>query len=241
MRNSGTMRDDGTRPLSVSGAAGLIYATDRPSPSQVQRVAEKLQCGHLRGNRAVRGTGWTTTTGDVAEYLADRALRHQLVPGANGASVIVEQESWWAVDSQRQRSKGEVDSQLRQVYAEVFKEYFLAVIFRRRTRQASRWFRRAVLAGQIGFLLLLAVACTTSVRFFFPETSPQHAVIEQWIGQQTGQFTITQWHDAGPDPRGEGTAIHVQYRYSSPRGKAIETDRRFVIDGDGVVRVDSEW
>lgn len=59
------------------------------------------------------------------------------------------------------------------------------------------------------------MACTTSVRFFFPETSPQHAVIEQWIRQHSGQFTVIRWHDARPDPGGEGTAIRVEYRYSA--------------------------
>ena len=217
------MRNTDTRTVSTRTAAQIVFSTDRPTASQIRRVEERLQRGVLRGVRAGNGC-WRTTTGHIAEFLATEALRRQLASGA----------------ANTKRAKQQQNSQLEEAYGEVLKDYFLAIIFRRRARRDSKWFSGAVVAGQIVLLLLMVTATATSFQFFLGDSPPEHALIENWIEQDAGGFAVVKWHDAVPDPHGQGIAVRVQYRYFTAGGKPIDTDRVFAIHHNQIVRVDCE-
>ncbi len=130
-------------------------------------------------------------------------------------------------------------SQVRQVYHDILKEYFQALILRRRTRHTTRRFGRAVLAGQVGLLLVFVAAVAGSVKPLFSNSPPEQAAIQQWLGEHAPGYKVTKWYP--PEPDGEGVRVRVQYRYRTRQGKGIHTDRLFVIEDNHVTRVDSEW
>jgi len=43
------------------------------------------------------------------------------------------------------------------------------------------------------------------------------------------------------NPHGPGSVVRVQYRYLTSRGRAVHTDRRFVVQGSRVIGIESDW
>ncbi len=130
-------------------------------------------------------------------------------------------------------------SQIRQVYHDILKEYFQALILRRRTRNTKRRFQVAVLVGQVGLLLAFVAAVAGSVKPFFSTVPPEQVAIQQWLREHAPGHKVTKWYP--PEPDGEGVKVRVQYRYLTRQGKGIHTDRLFIVEDSHVTRVDSEW
>jgi hypothetical protein len=130
---------------------------------------------------------------------------------------------------------------LHKVYREALGDYFLAVIGRRRVRQASQRYRRAVLAGQFALALLLVGTGLLALRPCVASEPLERAAVRQWLESHAGEVEIMRWHAAELEASGNGVAMRVEYRYLNSRGKPIRTDRRFVVRGEQVVDVESTW
>jgi hypothetical protein len=129
---------------------------------------------------------------------------------------------------------------LDRVYHESLKDFFLAVIFRRRVQGASRRFQHAVMATQALVVCLVVGLVIYSARAAFPPLSPERAAVLEWLKTNTVKSRINHWHDPTIDEEGR-TRIRVEYHYTTERGKGVDTDRLFVIADGAVVSVESEW
>lgn len=208
------------RKLNPREASKLIHATDRPSEGQIQWVERLLKLGAIKGTRSSSAKSqWTTTTGAIAQYMAEASLPNAAGPNRGPA-----------------RRGG---AELNAIYRDVLKDYFLAVVFRRKQRRASKLFRRAVVAGQMLTLLMLAAVTVFSVLPLLAGPAPEHTAIEAWIQQNAGRFTIIQWHPAEPSADGRGVRVRVRYRYTTAHGKLVTSERLFLVRGGRVVGVDS--
>ena len=203
------------RRISHRRAAELLFRTSQPTARQAERVAEFIAQGELAGDS--RGT----TAEAVAEFASRAALQKQ---GLGGGSL----------HSSRRNSQ-----QAHEVYHESLKQYFLAVFLRRKMNHASRQFRRAVLVGQFGVLCAVALMLLLSVRTIFPPTAPERAAAVIWLEQNTDRFRIIQFHPTSTDENGNAQ-LWVEYHYTTPQGRGIDTRRLFTVAGDQVVAVDSE-
>lgn len=213
------MRDEDDRVLSLSQAAGLIYGTSEPTPAQILRIKQHLQSGMLEGTR---GDGphahWTTTTRSVAEYMAAKTYRKQ-----------------------RSSARAHEKPELRTTYQHLLADYFRAVIFRKRAEGASRRFRRAVVAGQVGLLAALMAAVVLGVRPMVAFMPAERAAVVKWLDQNAPGSQVLRWFPPEDHPDGPGRVLRVQYRYQTSRGRTVHTDRRFVIREGRVIGVESDW
>jgi hypothetical protein len=204
------------RRLSIREAAQLIYRVAQPSPQQIDRVRQHITRQELQGD--ARGT----TTAAVADFLARTATLRQR-------------------DARRDAPiSGRRAQDLDAVYHESLKDFFLAVIFRRKTHGASLRFQRAVVAAQglvvVGVLTLVIF----SARAAFPPLAPERAAVKAWLEANTIKPRVQRWHRPTHDDQGQ-TLLRVEYRYVTERGKGIDTDRMFVIADGQVVGVRTEW
>jgi hypothetical protein len=214
------------RRLSLAAAAKIIYANPRPTVEQIERVQARLEAGVLKGSRVgLLGRSWETTTEAVAEYLARQSLHQQ----ARSA----------AVSHQPSARSSEFSIQIREFYGEILKQYFLAVILRRKIRGRSVIFYRCVTGGQITCLLMLAGVVALTINAGLVPAPPEQALVARWIEQETGRFQVIQWFPPQAAPR-KGRIMRVQYRYFTRNGKPIDTDRKFLVRGDSVTQLDSE-
>ena len=211
------MQASGQRRMSVKDAAEIIFRTSQPTPEQLQRVQELLVPGELQGDS--RGT----TANAVADFVARSALNN--APGKQHANA--------------RRTSHKHDERLNRVYRESLKDYFLAVIMRRKIRNASKFFQHAVLAGQIVLLAAIVGAILASVRMVFPPTRPEHAAVVRWLDENAHRHRVVKWHPTKTGDDGK-TQLWVEYHYVTPQGRGIDTRRVFTVDGDRVVSVDSE-
>ncbi len=182
---------------------------------------EAVSVAQLNKSTASSKQWHTTRRGIVMNGVEDRLL------GTREAAKII-----YATDEP-------TTSQVRQVYHDILKEYFQALILRRRTRHTTRRFRRTVLAGQVGVLLVFVAAVAGSVKPILSTLPPERVAIQQWLGEHAPGYKVTKWYPPAPD--GEGVRVRVQYRYRTRQGKGIHTDRLFMIEDSRVTRVDSEW
>ena len=101
-------------------------------------------------------------------------------------------------------------------------------------------FQRAVIAGQVISLLLLAAVCISIVRSSFAPRPAEQLLVESLIALESPQYQVNQWFPAQADPQGHGILVRVQYRYYTAGGKPIDTQRVFRVEGRQVTRVESE-
>jgi hypothetical protein len=208
------------RPMSIDKrlthqeAAQVIFGTQKPTAAEVDKVQQLIVQCELAGDS--RGT----TTAAVADFLARRATTRQRVARPSAA--------------EQSLHRVELDT----IYHESLKNYFLAVLFRRRIRGASVHFRRAVFGGQVVLLMLMLLAVAVSARTAFPPLAPERAAVVRWLETNAKKPRIIRWHPAmtGSDGR---LRVRVEYHYVAESGKGIDTNRVFVID-DGEV-ADVEW
>lgn len=199
------------RILSPGEAARIIYRTMNPSSEQVDKVRYKLARGMLRSSSQGR---WTTTPEAVAEYLSRRA-------GHQGIS--------------RRQASGQ--EPLFALYRKLLQDYCLAVLARRTTARRSGMFKALVIMGQVVCLLLIVGAVLAGHRHGFQDAAAEQAVVEQWIGDQGGDFQIVQWYPVEKVPGEDARRLRVKYKYMAAKRKSVLTDRTFVIRNGQVADV----
>jgi hypothetical protein len=206
------------RILSAREAARIIYNAPDPTSEQVDKVRAKIARGHLAPSPKGH---WTTTSGSVADYLAARA--------AQRANDAVNPEL--ALTGRTPKGGPQTFSGF---YRRLLKDYFLAVALRRRLPHRTRRFAQAVLAGQIGVLVLSAALAVGLYRQAMALTTPaEHLAIETWLETQVGPVKVQEWF---PTQLVDGDSlVRVRYRYFVNR-RPIDTDRVFAVGPDRSVR-----
>ncbi len=184
-----------------------------------------MQLGAIKGTRSSSAKSqWTTTAGAIAQYMAEASLPNSAGPNSAGPN----------------RGPARLGgAELNGIYRDMLKDYFLAVVFRRKQRRASKQFRRAVVVGQVLTLLMLAAVTAFSVLPLLAGPAVEHTAIEAWIQQNAGRFTIINWHPAELAADGRGVRVRVRYRYTTAHGKLVTSERLFLVRGGRVVGVDS--
>jgi hypothetical protein len=226
------------KELSLVEAARVIYRTAAPSDEQIQRVYRRMKSGAL----AVRDFGrnpleWTTTEGALADYLAARMVKVRENPTpASSRNKTARAPIAPRLSNRRAREA----SRLRSMYYGMWREYFLAVLLRRRMAHRSAAFRRAVLAGQIGLLVCLAALLVAAVRLTREPIAPERAAIERWIGQQSDRHQVVRWYPTQPAPDGNGLLVEVEYKYAKDSPRTVTTRRVFRVAGDEVDQIGDE-
>jgi hypothetical protein len=210
--------------ISFKQAAALIYRAASPSPDQVRRVAELVAHGELDGT--TRGT----TMDAVAAFMANSSIDR-----AAGVVKSAPHAGMRAANADHAKHREPLD----RVYRETLKDYFLALIFRRKVSRASKTFQRAVLAGQIFILLLIAAAVVFTSRTVFTPLSPERAAVVRWLQETYPEHRVNQWHS--PAAGGDGQVrMRVEFRYVPPGRRGVDTVRVFTVVDGQVVSVDSE-
>lgn len=215
------------RKLSAEQAARLIYRGSTPSNSQIERVRTAIERGDLAGEEGA------TTVGAVAEFLARAA-----VTKTQGGAPSKPGEPSPPRSAAGYYGKQE---ELPSVYVDSLKNYFLSAISRKHLKQQSAAFQRAVLIGQIAFLVFAVATLAYAARMIAPPRPPEQVAVLAWLEENTAHHRIIQWHPPHPTADGTGVRMRVQYHYATSRGKGIDTDRLFLIQQDRVVSVESDW
>jgi hypothetical protein len=207
--------------LGPQEAARLIFNTAEPTAEQVITIRREIKRGVL--HRSSQG-GLTTTTTAIADYFASRA-----------AADLVTRAETPAKPSTKGTAVGngpQTEDEITGLYHTMLKDYFLGIFLQRQSRQYPDIFQRAVLAGQVLFVLAI-LAVVVFVAFdsngaFALGKSPERVAVEQWIAEKHARYEIVSVEGGG-----EGTDLTVQYCYRAPSGKQIETRRVFrVVDGN---------
>ncbi|MGE0606463.1 MAG: hypothetical protein AB7O62_04990 [Pirellulales bacterium] len=186
--------------LSAHDAARIIYNTPRPTPQQVGQVRLRLVQGHLKPGRG--GTS-TTTAAAIAEYMTTVAVGKQ------------------------QKLSHEED--LKGVYRDLFRDYFMAVVSRRRITGRSPMFQHAVLIGQVATILFAAAALWWIYRHSIVPIPPEQKIVRAAIEEQYGSVKFHEWFPTVPAANQQGEQVRVQFTYFSSSRKAIRTVRTYQV------------
>lgn len=130
------------------------------------------------------------------------------------------------------------------LYRDGLRDYFSAVLRRRRHADASPAFRRAVLAGQV-ILIAFPVAVLLGAWLASTSSPREHAVIENALNRKITEgeirrYTILDWGPIERDPQSGESRVGVRFRYTSRGGKAIQADHTYLVRGDAALRADDE-
>lgn len=228
----------GTRPLSLVEVARLLFRTAHPSDQQIGRVFERMRAGALRVHqRGASPRDWTTTEESLAEFMANEMLKRQNAV-ARPAPVKPRAPTRAGNGSKRTERATAADS-VRGVYRGIWRDYFLAVMLRRRIAHRSVSFHRAVLAGQVAVLLSI-LGLILGVSRSFQGTPAERIAVKHYLAGQTDSFHIERWYPSQPDESGAGLLVEVEYRYKKDSHRAIHTRRTFRVSGDEVSEVADE-
>ena len=171
--------------------------------------------------RPAAAAGATTTASRVSKSVATAHRQAQPLPhGRTGKGHAAQQRAG-------------ADHDMRGVYRGIWRDYFLAVMLRKRVAHRSENFHRAVLGGQVGILLTIVLLVLT-VRHSFKRTPAERIAIKQYLAGQTDTFHIERWHPSQPDSSGDGLLVEVEYCYKKESTRAIHTRRTFRVVGDAV-------
>lgn len=206
--------------ISVVEAARRIYNTTQPTTEQVGRTVEKIEAGTLA--RGPRG-GMTTTAEAVAEYMARReAARtgaHLRQPGAAAGGAVVVKHA----------------ATFNPFYRGVLKDYFIAVVLRRKVANRSPVFHRLVLGGQVLLLAaivgLMATGAATAIRI--RTLPPEQQAAQSWLTAKYANCELVSLRTQ-PDER-----VLAKFRYKV-NGRVIQSELLFRVQDGKVLSVDSE-
>jgi hypothetical protein len=217
------------KTLSMIEAARLLYRAKSPTPAQVGHVQKLVKAGTLRAvNNRGAPSQWTTSESAIADFLAHQSAERQSAEQAahTGDSMLAPSLAKSPADAVR----------LQALYQGLWRDYFLAVLLRRRATHRSAAFQHAVLAGQVLLLLLLVGAMVLGVGLTATFDSPEQVAIERYLAENNDHYTIVRWHD--PEPaEGGGTIVRVEYSYRKESVRPVVTDRRFLVQGDSVTEI----
>ena len=215
------MSTDNNRRLSLEEAAEIMFHTSAPTPLQVRKVRQLVERGVLAGKLEGRGV---TSTEAVAKYLAKAAL-------SKGASSKTSPRS-----QGRTRQQRNADADMRPLYSDVMKDYFLAVLHRRDSHKRSARFQQAVWAGQlVGVGLLLAAFLWLALGGRVPPA--ELTIVDTYLKSKDPSATIVQWFPPLPASSGPGRQIRVKYRHRSSAGPIVEADSLFTVNDSKVLGV----
>lgn len=229
------------RTISIVDAARLIFRTSTPSDKHVHRVYELMKIGAIK----VRDHGgsplkWTTTEVALAEFLASQREAHSNLVRASHRLAKPNAEMEPTGPLAALHEDDEEAEKLRDVYRGIWRDYFLAVMLRRRVSHRSHAFARWVVAGQVIVLLAMVGAFAGAFRIAWLPTPAEHIAIERWIDEHTDDHAVLRWFPAEEDAMAEGAVVRVQYRYQKDSNRWIHTDRRFQVLADTVTELPSE-
>lgn len=225
------MIDQAARSLTLHQAAQMICRTPKPSAEQLARVQTELEHRVLKGSKDAK-YGWTTTGAHVAEYLARRQLHKERVKRETTHGQSASTSADLALKSE-EHFRGEQD--LKPVYRDILKNYFLTVLMRRRMAHETLAFKVSVVAGQCVLLFVLIGGMVWGVNAtLIPQPAEQKAV-EKHITLNFPEAKIHQWGASVPVPGGMN--VPVKFRYRPPGGKGVETERQFRVVGGQVSEV----
>ncbi len=226
------------RELSIVEVARLFYHTASPSDEQIQRVYKRMKSGaipvHDYGREPIE---WTTTEEAFAEFLAAQMLKPR---GASKRILPRDERAPRASASAPSAHRAHEAKRFRSVYYSMSREYFLAVLLRRRMAHRSAAFRRAGLAGQIAMLAAIVGMTVASLRVALRPKLPEQVAIEGWIDQHTDRHQIVRWYPTEPDTDRDGVIVEVEYRYSKDSPRMITTRRGFRVVGDEVQEISTD-
>lgn len=220
----------GEKTISLVQAARLLYRTKAPSGEQIDRVLELMRSGELSAHDGGKNPQrWTTTNVAIADYLATKRVRRN----RDGKPVAAED----AVPVSRGQLAAKAKNEMNLVYHGIWRDYFLALMWRRRIAHRGVAFRRAVVAGQVVMLLALAGIFLSAIfairgRIIAPA---EHQAVARWIEANTDDFAIQKWHPTQATADGQVLNLTVEYRYRKDSPRWIHTKRTFAVT-DGTTR-----
>jgi len=205
------------RPVSLHHAARVLFRARQPNANQVEQVARLMKSGALPADCRANRERWTTTEAALADFMANSQLTRQAT--ATGAG-----------------------EELRPVYRGILRDYFLAVMLRRRLAGRSVAFRRAVVAGQaVVFLLLFGLAGGSALKIRSRVTSPpERQAVEAWIAERTDAYAVERWAPTQRAPGSGGLLVEAAYRYRKDSPRWVHTQRRFLVAGQAVTELVEE-
>jgi len=213
------MNKPADRAISLSQAARTLFGTNVPSDEQIYYLIRHIKSGSLAGRDGGSSlTKWATTEAALAEFMASERV-----------------EKRRDIQSRPPHDREE-SAALRTIYRGVWRDYFLSLMLSRRMANRGAAFRRAVLAGQVILLIIIAGVALGAARQITRQAtvSPEHLAVEEWIFRNTDEFAIEHWHPTEPSAEGEGTIVAVEYRYRKESQRWIHTKRTFLVSHDGV-------
>ncbi|MGD9645790.1 MAG: hypothetical protein AB7U73_08765 [Pirellulales bacterium] len=240
------------RSLSVVEAARLLFRTPTPDDQQIGRVFERMKSGALRVHQRGRNPReWTTTEESLAEFMANEMLKRQRAAGSTArAPRRVEARSVGTAPvrpstnaraparrpSLNPRKPNAAADDMRGVYRGIWRDYFMAVMLRKRMAHRSVAFHRAVLAGQVAMLLAIVGLAVGTWQSLAP-TPAEHQSIKRHLAEATDTFRVERWHPGRVTDDGSALLVEVEYRYTKESPRVIHTRRTFRVSGEEVSEV----
>ena len=227
------------RVISIVDAARLIFRTRNPTDEHIHRVYKQMKSRTLAVHDASGPPlKWSTTEEAVADFLAANKIEQTL---GHPAIAAAKQRAKWTSNvgvSALPPNYEEESATLREMYHGIWKEYFMAVILRRRAAHHSKNFRRAVVVGQAIWLVGMLGVFFGTFRLGFQSTPPERLAIERWIDVNTDEYRVTRWYPS--KALDGGMHVRVEYRYQKDSRRSIHTDRTFSVQGDAVSEVSDD-
>jgi hypothetical protein len=226
------------RSISIVEAARFIFRTRAPTEKQLRRVYEQMKAGALRvlDNRGPP-LRWTTTESALADYLAGRQLdraRSGLSPSPKCVSDEAIDEPVTAALPDHLQQDAE---RLRALYQGVWRDFFLAIMLRRRMAHRSKSFHRSVFAAQVAMLVAMVGIIFGTIRFAWTPVVAERVAIENYLAEQTDRYMIERWFPTTLATDGAAQTVRVQYGYAKDSSRVIHTDRTFQVRGTEVTEV----
>jgi hypothetical protein len=225
------MASEHGRILTPRQVAEIWFGTRNPSADQMRKVYAKMQSGLLPlSDPDAPPSHWTTSEQALARYLAARRAHQEAAHHSKGKRVRPAADSAAPPASFIHRG----DKDLREAYANVWQDYFLAVMGRRRSARASRAFERAVMAGQFTGAAIVGLLVAQAFGVWSPSRAPEERLVVTHLADHHGWYQVEKWHPLTTDDDGH-PMVRVEYRYRDGDTKRIvHTDRTFVVRHDGV-------
>jgi hypothetical protein len=222
-----------TRAITPREAAEIVFGTAHPTNEQLRLVYARMRSGALRLNDPdCPPARWTTNEQALAEFLAANQLGRGIKSkGGGGEPAVAAAKALQA----RPNSRRHVEVEFKSVYRDLWRDYFMAVMLRRRTAHRSRSFQHAVVAGQTTLLLAMVALLWSTVVSLKVIVPAEHRAIAQRLDQEHAWHQIDRWHAPLSEDGGISQRIRVQYRYRSADSKrVVHTDRLFRVIGTQV-------
>lgn len=219
------------RTLTPREVAEIWFGTRSPSADQMRKVYAKMKSGVLPlNNPEAPPAHWTTNEQALARYLASRRTTKESAQHEKGKRIGPAAGPPTPPTLFVHRS----DKDLRDAYATVWQSYFLAVIGRRQNRYATRNFQRAVIAGQVTAVLVIALLVAQAcVTWWYPHPLEQR-LIEAHLSTHYRWHHVERWYTPEIDDQGH-RVVRVEYRYrDGDSHQTISTDRVFIVTDDEV-------